>query len=107
MIRRATPLAFALASLLASALFLGVLVDRAELLIAAVPFAVKHAGVIVSQPELRENVLHQILGFAPVAQNAKRDAQHDAAMTLEELSQYFRISGLQALYQDLIRFLVQ
>jgi len=39
-IRRATPLAFALASLLASALFLGVLVDRAELLIAAVPFAV-------------------------------------------------------------------
>ena len=40
MIRRATPLAFALAGLLAWALFLGVLVDRAELLIAAVPFAV-------------------------------------------------------------------
>jgi uncharacterized protein (DUF58 family) len=37
---RPTPLAFALATLFAWALFLGVLVDRAELLIAAVPLAV-------------------------------------------------------------------
>jgi len=39
-IRRATPLAFALAALLGWALFLGVLIDRAELFIAAVPLAV-------------------------------------------------------------------
>ena len=40
MIRRATPVAFALATLLGWALFLSVLADRAELLIAAVPLAV-------------------------------------------------------------------
>ena len=40
MIRRATPLAFALATLLGWALFLSVFADRAELLIAAVPLAV-------------------------------------------------------------------
>jgi uncharacterized protein (DUF58 family) len=39
-IRRATPLAFALAALLGWTLFLGVLVDRAELFIAAVPLAI-------------------------------------------------------------------
>lgn len=40
MTRRATPLAFAAATLIAWTLFLGVLVDRAELFVAAIPLAV-------------------------------------------------------------------
>ena len=40
MTARPTPLAFALATVIAWTLFLGILVDRAELFIAAVPLAV-------------------------------------------------------------------
>jgi hypothetical protein len=43
---------------------------------------VEPGGVTVN---LQKNVLHQILGFAAVAQNARRDAKDDATVTVEEL----------------------
>jgi hypothetical protein len=57
---RTTRLAFALATLLASALFLGVLSDRVELFVAAIPLALALSSValpIRPQPlELRQEV---------------------------------------------------
>jgi uncharacterized protein (DUF58 family) len=69
---RATPLAFALATLLGWALFLGVLVDRAELFIAAIPLAIGLLGVASPGRPARVAVRHEI--------SANRVAEGDRLM---------------------------
>jgi uncharacterized protein (DUF58 family) len=68
-IARATPLAFALATLLAWALFLGVLVERAELFIAAIPLAIGLLGIASPDGPSRFTIRQEI--------SAKRLAEGD------------------------------
>jgi uncharacterized protein (DUF58 family) len=64
---RTTPLAFALAALLAWVLFLGVLTDRAELFVAAIPLAVGRGGAAVPiRPQRLE--LHQEVSAVRLAE---------------------------------------
>jgi uncharacterized protein (DUF58 family) len=59
-IARATPLAFALATLLGWTLFLGVLADRAELFIAAIPLALGLLGIASPVRPARLTVRRQV-----------------------------------------------
>jgi uncharacterized protein (DUF58 family) len=59
-IRRTTPLAFAVAALVGWTLFLGVLVDRAELLILAVPLAIGLLSAGSRRPPPRISVEQQL-----------------------------------------------